>query len=122
MDQKTTRIIRWIARVWAALMAGLIVFIFIGDAISDGIDPIFHLTLRESLMMVAFLVTWLGLVLGWKWERLGGSLVVCGMAAFYLLDFGFSGSFPRGPMFLIISLPGVLFLLSSLGQTPDPPE
>jgi len=34
------------------------------------------------------------------------------MAAFYILDFAFSGDFPRGPFFLIIALPGILFLIS----------
>jgi len=121
MDPKITRIIRWIARTWATLMAAMILVIFIGEGIHDGIGPFFQLTLKESLMMAAFWITWLGLVLAWKWERTGGSLIIAGMAAFYLIDFGFSGSFPRGPFFLIIALPGVLFLLSSLGTSPEIP-
>ncbi|MFV1949313.1 MAG: hypothetical protein ACC633_05185 [Anaerolineales bacterium] len=116
MNEKTTRIIRWIARVWASLMAAMVAFIFIGDAVDDGIGPIFSMTLRDSLMMAAFVATWLGLVLGWKWERLGGSLIVGGMAAFYLFDFAFTGSFTGGPLILMIVVPGFLFLLSSLAR------
>jgi hypothetical protein len=65
-------------------------------------------------MMIAFFAVWLGLVLGWKWELLGGALAVGGLVAFYLLDFLFSGTFPRGPFFLIIASPGVLFLLAGV--------
>jgi hypothetical protein len=33
-----------------------------------------------------------------------------GLIAFYLLDFLFSGTFPRGPYFLLFASPSVLFL------------
>lgn len=112
MNPKTRKIIRWIARIWAALMAAFILFMFIGNAAVDGIDPIFHLTFRESLMMAAFVIVFIALILAWKWERLGGWMIIGGMAAFYFLEFVFSGDFPRGPFFLIIALPGILFLIS----------
>ena len=79
-----------------------------------GVEPLLHLTVRESLMMAVFVAVWLGLVLGWKWELAGGLLTVCAMAAFYLLDYGFSGTFPRGPFFLILASSGVLFITSAL--------
>jgi hypothetical protein len=112
MNTKMRNTLRWIARILAALMAAMILFIFIGDAAADGIGPISHLTFREMLMMAAFLIVFVGLVLAWKWERLGGWMIVGGMLAFYLLDFAFSGTFPRGATFLIIALPGILFLIS----------
>ena len=86
MNPKTRKIIRWIARIWAALMAAFILFMFIGDAVMDGIGPIFHLTFRESLMMAAFVIVFVGLILAWKWERLGSWMIIGGMAAFYILD------------------------------------
>ena len=57
MNQKITRIIRWIGRIWATLIAAMILIIFIGEGINNGIGPILHLTLRESLMMAAFVIT-----------------------------------------------------------------
>ena len=112
MKPITRKIIRWIARIWAALMAALILFIFIGDAAADGIGPIFNLTTREMVMMAAFLAVFVGLILAWKWELLGGWMIVGGMGVFYVLDFAFSGTFPRGVTFLLIALPGILFLIS----------
>ena len=53
MNEKTTRIIRWIARIWAVTVVAIIAFIFISHVIEDGIGPEFNLNLRDSLMMVS---------------------------------------------------------------------
>ena len=87
MNQNIIQIVRWIARILAALMAALIAFMFVGNAAADGIGPLINLTFRESLMMAAFVVVFVGLILAWKKEKLGGWLVVGGMVLFYLFDF-----------------------------------
>ncbi len=110
MESKPIQAIRWVARISAAITAGLILLLFVGEGIADGIGPLSRLSPREALMMVAFFAVWLGLILGWRWELLGGSLNVMGLIAFYLLDFLFSGTFPRGPYFLLLASPSVLFL------------
>jgi len=106
----TLRVVRWIARIYASVMAALILLIFVGEALADGFEPILHLTVRETKMMIAFFAVWLGLLLGWKWDLFGGLLTICGVAAFYLLDYVFSGTLPRGPFFLILTSPGLLFI------------
>jgi len=108
------KIVRWAGRILAGLAAGLILFIFIGEGIADGFAPYLQMTTRETLMMVAFAVMWLGLVLSWKWELTGALLSIGGAVAFYLLDYLFSGTFPRGPYFLIFSSPSLLFLYCGL--------
>jgi len=120
MNQKIIQIVRWVARVLAALMAAFIAFMFAGNAVTDGIGPLFKMTLRELLMMAAFVAVFLGLILGWKREKLGGWLVVVGMVLFYMFDFAFSGNIPRGPFFALIALPGILFMLA--GYSKDVPE
>ena len=90
----------------------MLVLIFIGEGSSEGLAPLLHMTPRETTMMIALSAVWLGLVLGWKWELFGGVLALAGVAAFYLLDYGFSGTFPRGPFFLIFAAPSLLFLCS----------
>ena len=118
MKPKTIKLIRKIARIWSAVMAGMILLAFIANGFNDGIGPIFHLTLRETLMMAAFMIVWLGLIMGWKWEKLGGFLIIAGMLVFYIFDYLFSGSFPRGPTFLLIALPGFLFLICGYYKNP----
>lgn len=117
---KTLRVVRWVARISSALTAALILLIFVGEGLAEGFEPLLHLTARETAMMVAFVAVWLGLLLGWKWELYGGLLTVCGVAAFYLLDVLFSGTFPRGPFFLIFASPALLFLYCGLqpGEKP----
>ena len=104
------RIIRWIARIAASLMAALMLVIFIGEGLASGGGLISRLTGRETAMMIAFATAWLGLLLGWRWELAGGLLTVGAMIAFYLLDYAFSGTFPRGPYFLLFFSPSLLFL------------
>jgi hypothetical protein len=108
------QIVRWIARIGATLMAGMILIIFIGEGISEGFGPLLQMSLREMAMMVVFIIVFLGLIIGWKWEILGGSMIIGGMAAFYLLDYLFSGTFPGGPFLLVIVLPGLLYVYSGL--------
>ncbi|MCK5035277.1 MAG: hypothetical protein KAS73_05230 [Candidatus Sabulitectum sp.] len=109
-ESKTTKIIRWTARITSAVTALIILMFFIGEDYEEGYQPLLNLSLKNSLLMVAFFALWLGLILGWKWELKGGLLTICGLAAFYLINYLFSGSFPRGPFFLIFASPGFLYL------------
>ena len=107
---KTVRVVRWIARVSSGFAAALILLIFIGEGLTEGFEPLLHLSVRETVMMVAFVAVWLGLLLGWKWEFFGGLLTACGVAAFYLVDYLFSGTLLRVPFPLIFASPSLLFL------------
>jgi len=109
-ESKTFQVVRWIARVSAGFAAALILLIFIGEGLTGGFEPLLHMSIRETLMMVAFIALWLGLLLGWKWELYGGLLTACGVAAFYLVDYLFSGTLPGVLLPLIFALPSLLFL------------
>jgi hypothetical protein len=111
--------VRWVARILALLMACFILFMAIGE----GFNPA-KLNGRELLLSAAFFVTWVGLWFGWRWEGLGGLLVVAGMAGFYGLDFALSGfrQLPRGPVFPMLALPGFLFLACWFWQRARPVE
>jgi len=116
-ESKIIKILRWVARITAALTASLILMIFVGEGLNEGFDPLLHLTGRETAMMAAFAYLWLGLLLGWKWELIGGLTSVGGLIAFYILDFSFSGTFPDGPFFLLFGAPGFLFLYLGLKRS-----
>ena len=78
------------------------------------------MSVREILMMVAFIALWLGLLLGWKWELYGGLLTVCGVAAFYLVDYLFTGTLPGVLLPLIFASPSLLFLYCGLQTRKKP--
>jgi hypothetical protein len=88
-------------------MGGLILLLAIGE----GFNPA-RLKARDLGLSLPFLVAWVGLWVGWRWEGLGGILVVAGVAGFYLLHFALTGfgQFPRGWAFPVLALPGLLFL------------
>ena len=111
---KTFQVVRWIARVSAGIAAALILLIFIVEGFTGGFEPLLHMSVRETLMVVAFVALWLGLLLGWKRELYGGLLTICGVAAFFLVDYLFTGTLPRLPYPLIFASPGLLFLFCGL--------
>jgi len=108
-------LIRWSARIF-----GLALFLFIlAFLIGEGPPPF-------SAMSAAFLVAWLGLIVVWPWELVGGLMVVGGMAAFFLISALPTGNLP-GFWFKLWFLPGLLSLVSwwmdkrqlLLAATPD---
>ena len=109
-ESEKVLVVRWIARISSGIAAALILLIFIGEGLTGGFEPLLHMTTREALMVVAFIALWLGLLLGWKRELYGGLLTACGVAAFYLVDYLFTGTLPGVLLPLIFALPGLLFL------------
>jgi hypothetical protein len=100
--------LRWTARLLALMLASLVLLMAIGEGFNPG-----RLTTAELILTVPFFVVWIGLLLGWRWEGIGGILVVAGVAGFYLIHFaqtGF-GRFPMGWVFPMMAAPGVLFLV-----------
>ena len=120
MESKTLQVVRWIARVSAGFAAALILLLFIGEGLTGGFEPLLHMTARETLMVVAFIALWLGLLLGWKWELYGGLLTICGVAAFYMVDYLFSRTLPGVLLPLIFALPGLLFLYCGVQNRKKP--
>ncbi|MBN2069965.1 MAG: hypothetical protein JW814_00800 [Candidatus Krumholzibacteriota bacterium] len=99
--------IRWIARIWSLLSIAFVLVFFVGE----GFDPRAFSGI-EWLMFFFFPIgTLAGLVQGWKKEAIGGSVTLFSFAAFYIVDFISTRSFPKGPYFFLIMAPGLLFLL-----------
>lgn len=106
VEQRLVSVTRWTARVLGTLLFGLILVFLIGE----GMPPIdFSVT---GAMSIAFVIAWLGLAVLWRWEGIGGLMVVGGMVAFYALNFADSGKFPSGWVFPLFCLPGILTLFS----------
>jgi hypothetical protein len=100
--------LRWFARFWGLAFAALILALSLGEGFNPG-----KLSKKELVLAALFAVAWLGLLLGWKWEGLGGTMVVVGIAGFCAVHFAVTGygRFP-GWAFLLVSVPGLLYLWS----------
>jgi hypothetical protein len=80
-------------------------------AIGEGLN-LSHFTARDLVLFIFFpLGVCVGMVVAWRWERLGGGLTVASLAAFYLIHRLASSGFPRGFAFMVMAAPGFLFLL-----------
>ena len=66
---------------------------------------------HELTLTISFSVMWLGFIIAWFREGIGGLFIIVGILSFYLFSFIFSGFLPQGlPLFILIT-PGVLFLV-----------
>ncbi len=98
--------LRWTARIIGSMIALLMIVVVVGEGVWLN-----QISMIQLLMSTALAVSWVGLLIGWKWEGFGGTLVLSGLAAFYLLNLSESGSFPSGWPFPSIAFPGILYIL-----------
>jgi len=93
----------WTARVVGTAILALIAAIAIGE----GVHParLFE-TLPVALLTVAMLTMVVGLVVAWKWERIGGVLILGGLAFFAVVNHGVRLNLVFGPMLAV----GLLYL------------
>jgi hypothetical protein len=121
---RATKWIRWIARIWSLPVLAYALLMLIGYAWNlvttgvadpyavEGYPPI------EALPPILMLLSVLGLGIGWRWERLGGTItIVFELAVLSLLLFltPITRDFPRTAipylLSVIVTVPGVLFLV-----------
>ena len=110
------KVLNWIARIWSLAGIAFVLLFLFGEVLSGhGVRP----TATEwiGLAMWPGGVT-VGLVVAWSRKRIGGAVAIGSLIAFYFWNLLERGTFPRGPYFLLVAAPGVLFLLSSLLSRP----
>jgi hypothetical protein len=103
---RLTTIVRRVARVWSIPSIAALLL----PSIVEGPYWLQANSLREVIGHLCWFGMFLGLILAWRWEGLGGNITVAGFAAFYL-TWWLSGRFPSGPFFALIAAPGFLFLV-----------
>lgn len=102
-------VIRWVARILGLLALAFVLLFFFGEA--DFSQPL-QLDPREIVLIVFFpLGVILGNLLGWWREGLGAIITIASLAAFYLADLIFTGTWPSGPFFALLALPAIPFAL-----------
>jgi hypothetical protein len=121
---RVTKRIRWIARIWSIPLIASALLILVGYAwswVTTGVvDPyaVDDYPPVEALPPIFMLLSILGLGIAWRWERLGGTIVLVFQLAVLALLFitnPLTDDFPRFAvpylLWMIISIPGVLFLV-----------
>jgi hypothetical protein len=108
-------ILRWTARAASVVCLAIILLFLFGEGGDFG-----QITAKQIIGFLFFPVgTFVGLVLAWREEGLGGAIVVGSILAIYLI-YGWllSGSINLGWAFLPFLVPGLLFLAYRLFSMP----
>jgi hypothetical protein len=103
MERQILTVARWTARLVGTAILALIAALAIGE----GVHParLFE-TLPVTLLTIAMLTMLVGIVVAWKWERIGGILILSGLAFFAIVNHGVKLSLVFGPMLAV----GLLYL------------
>jgi hypothetical protein len=121
---RATKWLRWVARVWSLPIMVYALLMLVGYAWNwvtigvadpyavEGYPPI------EALPPILMFLSVLGLGIAWRWERLGGTIVVVFQLAALLvlcIHSPLTRDFPRLAvpylLSMIVTIPGVLFLV-----------
>ncbi|MCK5053423.1 MAG: hypothetical protein KAR65_04055 [Anaerolineales bacterium] len=125
-DDRATKWIRRIARIWSSpiIVFSLIMFagyawnmVTIGEADPYAVEGY---PLVEALPPILMFLSVLGLGIAWRWEKLGGTITLVFLSATFLLlliQTPITQDFYRSAipylMTVVIAIPGILFLVSS---------
>lgn len=104
------KVIRWIARVGSIATLGFVVLTVIGEIIQPHAPAPSGLRDWGSLLLFPVGVC-VGVVVGWRWEGIGGGITVACLIGVYAAFKLWDGRFPRGPYLVLVAAPGILFLL-----------
>lgn len=121
MNEQLIQGMRWAARVIGTLMVALFLFIFTGEALTDGIEfsGLLGLSLGEYLEFLAVFVMMVGAVLAWWRELAGGLLCIVGGSGFNLIESLQAGGVDLFWFPLVFVGIGLIFVLCSQVETPN---
>jgi hypothetical protein len=120
---QATKWIRWVARIWGALIVVYASLMLIGygwNWVTTGVaDPhvVEDVPLVTYVGLALMVLGALALGIAWRWERLGGTITVVSQLVFLTLSL-IEGPISLDPHFVVpclmsitIATPGVLFLV-----------
>jgi len=101
--------IRWSARILSGVLAGVVLFGVGRHAFGDGDLPNpFTQSPSVAFEVMGLFVSWIGLIVAWKWEAIGAALIIIGMLVFHIIE----GKLWLGQIYIVFEVAGILYLLS----------
>ena len=83
---KTITILRWTTTIAGSAVALLILAIFVGESASGDPPNPLEMSGPEVIKFFGIILALAGLVLAWRFEMLGGLLVLAGLTTFMLIE------------------------------------
>jgi len=119
-EKRIINLLRWLTRILGILL----IFVIVLFAVGEGLPNPLALTVNEQLGFVALIIMLAGLILAWKFEGMGGLLVIIGYIFFCIIE----RQILRQGVFFIFPVVGLSFLLcwwrtrkAKTKQQPDRP-
>jgi hypothetical protein len=108
------RIARWVARIWSLVPITYALAELLFPHAQAGVEVPWTDWLALSLAFISVF----GLLIAWRWERLGGWISLITLIVFTMIFLiTVERSFPMVLIFLVgIGVPAVLFLISAYGE------
>ena len=104
--QLLIRILRWIARIWSILSISFLSFMFIAHLFGEESGS-FN-SINEVFLFLFYVVgVFLGMILSWKWEGIGGIMGTVSIIVFHLIE----PKFYLDPWIDGLAFPVILFLI-----------
>ena len=101
-EKRIINLLRWLTRILGILL----IFVIVLFAVGEGFPNPLALTVDEQLGFVALIIMLAGLILAWKFEGMGGLLVIIGYIFFVALNSRILGL----GVFMIFPIVGLSFL------------
>jgi len=102
-EKRIINLLRWLTRILGILL----IFVIVLFAVGEGLPNPLALTANEQLGLVALIIMLAGLILAWKFEGMGGLLVIIGYIFFCIIE----RQILRQGVFFIFPVVGLSFLL-----------
>ena len=106
INTKSLERIKWIARITATIMFLFAFPFYIGYGLPL---PNSSLSLLENIQLIAMPIVLIGLIVGWKWEKIAGYMIC--IPIFIKLLFALIFMENPGPMIILLAIPGTLYLI-----------
>ena len=110
INKKHIKIMKWTARIiaLAVLLLGLPFYFGYGNPLPFA-NP--ENSIFDNIWLIVFPLMFIGLGLGWKWEKIGGYVVVVPIVLAFIIGSIFSEEIGiPGPMFIPM-IAGILYLI-----------
>jgi len=102
--------LRWLARILGSLTALLVTVFGIAYAIGGELSFSEKSELLTSISVVSVFTVWVaGMVISWKWEDIGGGMLVLNSIIFYIFVPN-AMDWPPNPL-IVFPIAGILFLI-----------
>jgi len=123
-EDRPTRILRRIARVWSLVIVAIGVVIFVGEIVEwMSRDPaaVQPYPWYENLMPLGMVTAVLGLVIAWRWEIVGSVITIVSVLVVLVVFYGVIGGRGRAPWIVLVIMmplliPGVMYLICGLRE------